>query len=250
MSLAPLSGAADHDTEPKPKMCQATTMTLKWMAERLKMSTRIHVANRLYRRKKQTYIDTRHQFMKNKYHYLWLVPLIGIGIFTFLDQVYCQIWQQHLRFLRGTVERGIMMQMAIDEFDKQVGRYPAYSEFTNFYSFISSFQQGVTMTNKVTFAFDNSGGWFYNEKSGEISINSNGKYVVGFQSWVADLSKINFRPQMKVETMHFGRLKTLDYSYLTERADAYKPDLVETIKNWVATNLVTPRSIHSSEQKN
>jgi hypothetical protein len=34
--------------------------------------------------KKQTYVDTRHQFMKNKYHYLWLVPLIGIGILPFL----------------------------------------------------------------------------------------------------------------------------------------------------------------------
>jgi len=36
VSLAPLSGAAGHDAEPKPKMCQATTMTLKSMAERFK----------------------------------------------------------------------------------------------------------------------------------------------------------------------------------------------------------------------
>jgi hypothetical protein len=185
-------------------------------------------------------MTTQEYYMKNKYLYLWLVPLIGIGIVVFLDQAYWQKWQQHVRFLRGTVERGIMIQMTVDEFEKQVGRYPVYSEFTNVYSFIGSFQEGVTphTTNKVTSAFDNSDGWFYDEKSGEVRINYSGKYVIGFQSWVVDLSQIKFRPQTRIETMHFGRLKTLDYSYFNERVEACRPQIEEIVKNWAATNTV------------
>src|SRR4051812_48386393 len=79
---------------------------------------------------------------------------------------------ENLRFLRGTIESGILMQMTIDEFHRQFGHAPSFTEFTNSYSFIGSFQQGVTMTNTITSTFNNSGGWFYDAKSGEICINS------------------------------------------------------------------------------
>ena len=79
---------------------------------------------------------------------LLLSILATLGIVTITYMIYAQVWEQHVRCLNGTIERGIMMQMTIDQFDKSIGRYPTYSEFTNVYSYISSFQQGVTMTNQ------------------------------------------------------------------------------------------------------
>jgi hypothetical protein len=189
--------------------------------------------------------------MKKKLLWLLLLSLTGIGILVFLDQAYWQKWQQHVRFLRGAVERGIMMQMAVDEFDKQVGRHPVYSEFTNVFNLIDSPKDTITpyRTNKVTSAFDNSGGWFYDEKIGEVRINYNGKYVVGFQSWVVDLSKINFRPQTKIETVHYGKPEILDYSYFNERVDACRPQIVEIVKNWAVTNKATIRSPNLANPK-
>jgi hypothetical protein len=39
--------------------------------------------------------------MKKKLLWLLLLSLTGIGIVVFLDQMFWQKWQQHVRFLRG-----------------------------------------------------------------------------------------------------------------------------------------------------
>src|ERR1039458_3584416 len=44
---------------PARRLRQETTMTLKWMADRLKMGTWTHVANRLYHLKKQICVKTQ-----------------------------------------------------------------------------------------------------------------------------------------------------------------------------------------------
>jgi hypothetical protein len=128
-----------------------------------------------------------------------------------------------------------MMQMTADEFERLMGRHPLYDEFTNVYSAISSFQQGVTKTNKVTQIFDNSGGWLYDAKIGKISINSGRKYAVGIWSWI-ELSKIDFRSKT-IEVAHNGKSDSMDYSYFNEHLNAYRPQIDDVITNWAATNM-------------
>jgi hypothetical protein len=188
--------------------------------------------------------------MKDKLHHLLLLAVVGVGLFMLFNRLYARPWQQHERRLGEAIQSGILMQMAIAEFDKQTGRHPAYAEFTNVFGFISSFQEGVTPggTNKVISAFDNSGGWFYDEKSGEVRINRNGRYVIGFQTWV-DPAQINFRPPTKVEAVHLGRPKILDYGYFNKRLDSGGPQIAEIVRKWAATNTVTKGSNDSTQTK-
>jgi hypothetical protein len=161
------------------------------------------------------------------------VAFVAIAI---IAMMYMRQWQrERVRIINGSIEKGIMMQMTVDEFEKYIGRYPLYAEFTNVYSFVSSFQQGVTMTNKVTPTFDNSGGWLYNEKSGEVSINSTQKYAIGFLSSV-DLSKISFHSPAKITVERNGNLEVQNYSYLNQRLSACSPQIDDVIKSWAATN--------------
>lgn len=164
-----------------------------------------------------------------------LLSVVGIGVIVCTYMVYLKVWDQHVRRLNGTIERGIMMQMTIDQFDKYMGRYPNYVEFTNVYSYVSSFQQGVTMTNRVTPSFDDLGGWFYREKSGEINIDSNEHYSIGFMSWVG-LSEITFHSPTIVKVIHQGKTTLRDYSYLNQHLNVYMPDIAKTVKDWALTN--------------
>jgi hypothetical protein len=173
--------------------------------------------------------------MQIKTSRLLLLLLTGLGIVTFTYMIYVQVWEQHVRRLNGTIERGIMMQMTISQFENSVGRFPSYGEFTNVYSHISSFQQGVTMTNRVASVFDNLGGWYYCEKLGEISIDSDKKYSIGLMSW-ADLSGISFYSPTKIKVSRYGKLGTWDYSYLNQHLSVYAPDIAATVKMWVTTN--------------
>ncbi len=170
---------------------------------------------------------------------LLVLSLSVIGIVVFLDLVYWSKWQQNIYFFNGNMQRGSEMQLTVDEFERQIGRHPLYNEFTNVFGCIGSFQECITLTNRVTSAFDNLGGWFYDEKSGEVGINRNEKYVIGFQLQV-DLSKIHFRPPTKVETIHFGKTELLDYTSFDERIDAERPQIGEIIKNWAITNGLSP----------
>ncbi len=175
--------------------------------------------------------------MKDLPHRLLLLFLIGMGTFILFQRVYLQKWRQHELALGQAMQSGILMQMAIDEFGKQVGRHPDYGEFTNVFGLIGSFHESVTpdRTNDVTETFDNSGGWFYDEKPGEIRLNCSNRYVIGLQTWV-DPSKISFRAPASVEAVRFGRSKILDYSTFNQRLGSGGPQMADIIRKWVIAN--------------
>jgi hypothetical protein len=180
--------------------------------------------------------------------YVFLLIVICVALISWLVWVRARYdYQQYMLFLRGTVRSGVMMQATINEYRRQVGRYPTYSEFTNIYNNIDSFRESITphMTNRVVPVLDNLDGWFYNEKTGEVKINYNGKYTIGFRSWIVDVSKINFSSPTKVEMMQFGKTKILDFSCFNQLAEACLPQTEGIISNWVATNIITTSAANS-----
>jgi hypothetical protein len=179
-------------------------------------------------------------FMKERKLVYLLLSLVCVGFILFVLRIYAVNCQQRLLFVRGTVRSGIMMQTEVDEFIRQFNRCPTYIEFTNFFGLIENHRENVTpyKSNRVSSKYDNSGGWFYDDKSGEIRINYKGNYKISFGMQV-DVEKINFRPPTKVEAVRFGNSEWLDYSEINAVIDAARPQIGEIIKNWAVTNMVT-----------
>lgn len=189
-----------------------------------------------------TYILGILNIIKNKHSQLILVwCLVGVGVVVFsIHRYYESRWNENLRLLNGTVETGIWLQNVADDFNKEIGRFPTADELGQILYYIRSFREGVSpyQTNKIMSVFDSSGGWYCDEKTGKIEINYDKKYMIGFRSWV-DLSDITFRPQARVEVICPNGHKMLNYSYLDNHVSKYNSDIIETIKNWAATNMVT-----------
>jgi len=53
--------------------------------------------------------------------------LVAFVVAAIVGLTYMQQWQQQqVRVVNGTIERGIMMQMTADEFERLMGRHPLY----------------------------------------------------------------------------------------------------------------------------
>lgn len=76
---------------------------------------------------------------------------------------------------------------------------------------------------------------YYNEKSGEVRINSRRTYYVGLASRI-NLFNTHFRRPTKVDVTHFGRIEIWDYPWANDRVDLEKPQIIQVITNWYATN--------------
>jgi hypothetical protein len=181
-----------------------------------------------------------------------LLYLIVVIIATFVAYwKYIWRWEENRLNLEGELNLSIQMQMLVDDFNEQSSHFPTLNELTHLLPYINtSFNDNTVRyytneipynTYKIAPAFDNSGGWFYDEKVGEVRINYSGQYYVGIGKWV-DLSKIDFRRQTRVEVNCFGRPQILDYTWLNKRLDTIKPQIAKIITTWAATNVVATKS--------
>lgn len=128
----------------------------------------------------------------------------------------------------GDVCYGIQIQMVADIFKEKYSRYPTPAEFADLLNL--TFASATIVTNR--------GGparWCYDEKSGEISLNTSGKYRTG-PCTVMDLSETRFRRPTMVREIHFDRTEPMDYSWANTRFDKEIPEIFEVITNWYMTN--------------
>jgi hypothetical protein len=144
--------------------------------------------------------------------------------------------QQHCD-AEGDVCYGIQVQMVTDMFHAQFGRYPTIGELTNLLEITVEAMPFTTNRNS-------SARWFYDEKSGEISVNTSGKYRVGPYS-VMDLSDTHFRHPTEVREIRFGRVETLDYSWANIRFNNERPEITEVMTNWYTTNALQLHAEHT-----
>jgi len=131
---------------------------------------------------------------------------------------------------QGNVYFGIEIQALVDDFKEQFGRYPTSDELTNLLV-MTVYVQPLTLTSEL----DNSGRWYYNEKSGEVRVNSRRTYYVGLASRI-NLFNTHFRRPTKVDVTHFGKIETWDYTWANDRVDLEKPQIIQVITNWYTTN--------------
>lgn len=131
------------------------------------------------------------------------------------------------------------MQLVAEDFNKRMNRYPTGKELTGLLQNICAYNEGVSpyQTDKIVSTFDNSGGWLYDRTSGAVKINYNGKYPIGFRSWV-DVSKVNFYIPVKVDAISHGKFETLDFSSLSNWLNSEQPEIQKIITNWATTNVV------------
>jgi len=160
---------------------------------------------------------------------------IGIGYYWFYR---CEL-RQNLANLIGTLEAGAEIQQVADDYKERIGHYPACDTLASVLDCIGPHNECTSpnITNKIVSVRDNCGGWFYNETNGEVRINFDGHYPIGFRSWV-DVSKVKFYPPMKVDAICYGKPETLDYSSLSNWLDSKQPEIQKIITNWSATNVV------------
>ena len=69
----------------------------------------------------------------------------------------------------GDVCYGIQVQMVADIFKEKFGRYPTIGELTNILDI-------TVEAVPITTSHHSPARWYYDENSGEISVNTNGKY--------------------------------------------------------------------------
>jgi hypothetical protein len=156
-------------------------------------------------------------------------------------QYFAWRWRQNVVDLYGTVLTGNEIQIVVNEFQRQFGHYPTRDELLQVLPYVFPFEMGLSpaVTNRIVPNFDNLGGWCYDQTSGEIKANYDGRYFVGLQTWI-DPSKINFYPPTKVQANQSSGYKILDYSRNTNWLNANQPQVEEFIKNWAATNTLEP----------
>lgn len=166
----------------------------------------------------------------------WLKLVIGIcGIGSLVAAllyylfIACSATQEQVEE-EGNVYFGIEIQALVDDFKEQFGRYPTPDELTNLLV-MTIYVQSLTLTSNL----DNSGQWYYNEKSGEVRINSRRTYYVGLASRI-NLFNTYFRRPTKVDATHFGKIETLDYTWANDRVNLEKPQINQVITNLYTTN--------------
>jgi hypothetical protein len=167
----------------------------------------------------------RHE-LAQAYYGIWRCSCV-LRIVYSLSRVSYHFAQQHCD-AEGDVCYGIQIQMVADIFKENYGRYPTPEEFTDLLNL--TFAAATIVTNR--------GGparWYYDEKSGKVEINTDGKYQVGPEMRM-DLSETSFRRPTKVQETHFSRLKTIDYTWANDRFDKERQEIIDVMTNWYETN--------------
>lgn len=185
----------------------------------------------------------------NRHTFIVAFCISGIIATVICWQYFAWRWRQNVVDLDGTVLTGNQIQLVVDDFRDQLGHYPTHDELLQVLPYIFPFEMGLSpvVTNRIVSNFDNLGGWRYDQASGEIRANYNGRYFVGFQTWI-DPSKINFNPPTQVQANQSSGPKILDYSPNTNWLNANQAQVEEFIKNWAATNTLEPHLGISGKQ--
>jgi hypothetical protein len=166
----------------------------------------------------------------------WPKVVIGVcalGIFfaALSYYVFIGIWATQERVEEeGNLRFGIELQVFVDDFKEQFGRYPTPNELTNL--FTTFVWEGPLRLSSQP---DNSGRWYYDEKSGEVRVNSRRIYYIGLASRI-NLFGTRFRRPTKVDISHFGKKETLDYTWENDRVNLEIPEMTQSLTNWNATN--------------
>lgn len=162
-----------------------------------------------------------------------IIGVCALGIFFAALSYYVFIGcsaTQELIEEQGNAEFGIEIQARVDDFKELFGRYPTSDELTKVLV-MTLYEEPLILTSNL----DNSGRWYYNEKSGEIRINSRRTYYVGLASRI-NLFNTDFHRPTKIDVTHFGKMETWDYTWANDRVDLDKPQIIQVITNWYATN--------------
>jgi hypothetical protein len=162
-----------------------------------------------------------------------VVGVCALGIFfaALSYYVFIGIWATQERVEEeGNVRFGVHLQALVDDFKHQFGRFPTPNELTNLFT-MAVYGGPLALSSQL----DNSGRWYYDEKSGEVRINSRRIYYIGLASRI-NLFDTTFRRPTKVAVSHFGKIETWDYTRLNDLVDLEMPQISQILTNWYATN--------------